>query len=66
MIHLFLYYMNLIHILGLIQNATDEVVSRVEDLVVSYVKGDSLILVTLPMTGESFSIHSQVNFSGTD
>ncbi|KAK0463897.1 P-loop containing nucleoside triphosphate hydrolase protein [Desarmillaria tabescens] len=37
---------------GLIQNAENNVVSLVEDLVVSHIKGNCLILVTLPMTDD--------------
>ncbi|KAG7448030.1 P-loop containing nucleoside triphosphate hydrolase protein [Guyanagaster necrorhizus] len=37
---------------GLIQNAESNVVSLVEDLVVSHIKGNCLILVALPMTDD--------------
>ena len=37
---------------GIVQNADPEVVQLVEDLVCSYIDGNSLILVTLPMSGE--------------
>ncbi len=37
---------------GIVQNAEPEVVQLVEDLVKSYVGGNCLILVTLPMSGE--------------
>lgn len=38
---------------GIVQNAEDDVVQLVEDLVKSYISGDkSLILVTLPVSGE--------------
>ena len=37
---------------GIVQNADPEVVQLVEDLVRSYIDGNSLILVTLPMSGE--------------
>ena len=40
--------------LGIVQNAEDEVVRLVEDLVTAYVKGNCLILVALPMSGEGF------------
>lgn len=43
-------------IAGLIQNAEPEVVQLVEDLVVSHIKGECLILVALPMTGTSEAI----------
>ncbi len=33
------------------QNADSNIVSLVEDLVVSHIKGNCLILVALPMTG---------------
>jgi len=36
---------------GIIQNAESEVVKLVEDLVISHIKGNCLILVALPMTG---------------
>lgn len=36
------------------QNAEAEIVQLVEDLVKSYVVGNCLILVTLPMSGKSF------------
>lgn len=37
--------------IGIIQNAEPDIVKLVEDLVVSHIKGNSLILVALPMTG---------------
>ncbi|KAK0503501.1 P-loop containing nucleoside triphosphate hydrolase protein [Armillaria luteobubalina] len=37
---------------GLIQNAESNIVSLVEDLVVSHIKGNCLILVALPMTDD--------------
>lgn len=37
--------------IGIIQNAEPEVVRLVEDLVISHIKGNCLILVALPMTG---------------
>ncbi|KDQ60446.1 hypothetical protein JAAARDRAFT_191825 [Jaapia argillacea MUCL 33604] len=37
---------------GIIQNAEPEVVNLVEDLVVSHIKGNCLILVALPMTDD--------------
>ncbi|KAI0324475.1 hypothetical protein GY45DRAFT_1340756 [Cubamyces sp. BRFM 1775] len=37
--------------LRIIQNADDETVRLVEDMVTSHIKGNSLILVTLPMSG---------------
>ncbi|KIK58162.1 hypothetical protein GYMLUDRAFT_45362 [Collybiopsis luxurians FD-317 M1] len=37
---------------GLIQNADPEVVKLVEDMVVSYIKGNCLILVAVPMTDD--------------
>ncbi|KAK0210987.1 P-loop containing nucleoside triphosphate hydrolase protein [Desarmillaria ectypa] len=37
---------------GLIQNAENNIVSLVEDLVVSHIKGNCLILVILPMTDD--------------
>ena len=36
---------------GIVQNADQDVVLLVEDLVKSYISGTSLILVTLPMSG---------------
>lgn len=36
---------------GIVQNADAEIVQLVEGLVDSYIKGNSLILVTLPMSG---------------
>jgi hypothetical protein len=36
---------------GIIQNADTTTVKLVENLVVSYIKGNCLILVALPMTG---------------
>ena len=36
---------------GIIQNADDDMIKLVEDLVVSHIKGNCLILVALPMTG---------------
>jgi hypothetical protein len=36
---------------GIIQNAEPEIVKLVEDLVISHIKGNCLILVALPMTG---------------
>lgn len=38
---------------GIIQNADDDMIKLVEDLVVSHIKGNCLILVALPMTGSS-------------
>ncbi len=41
--------------LGIVQNADDEVIKLVEDLVSSYIAGEkSVILVTLPMSGMRF------------
>lgn len=40
---------------GIIQNAEDDMIKLVEDLVVSHIKGNCLILVALPMTGTSCS-----------
>ncbi|KAH9854523.1 P-loop containing nucleoside triphosphate hydrolase protein [Lenzites betulinus] len=37
---------------GIVQNAESEVVKLVEDMVSSYIKGTSLILVTLPMSDD--------------
>ncbi|TFK46143.1 hypothetical protein OE88DRAFT_1687998 [Heliocybe sulcata] len=37
---------------GIIQNADEEIVHLVEDLVVSHIKGNCLILVALPMTDD--------------
>jgi hypothetical protein len=42
-------------LVGLIQNAESEIVKLVEDMVLSHIERDCLILVTLPMTGLSFS-----------
>lgn len=36
---------------GLIQNASSEVVSFIENMVTSHIKGNCIILVTLPMSG---------------
>ena len=38
---------------GLIQNAEPDVVQLVEDMVISHIGGNSLILIALPMTGLS-------------
>lgn len=38
-------------ILGIIQNAEPEIVKLVEDLVISHISGNCIILVALPMTG---------------
>ena len=38
---------------GIIQNADANIVSLVENLVLSHIKGNCLILVTLPMSGKS-------------
>jgi hypothetical protein len=38
-------------LLGIIQNAEPEIVKLVEDMVISHISGNSLILVALPMTG---------------
>ena len=40
-----------VHWPGLIQNAKAEDVQLVEDMVVSHIKGNCLILVALPVTG---------------
>ena len=40
--------------LGIVQNADQEIVQLVEDLVTSYVEGNCLILVTLPMSGQAY------------
>ena len=45
------------YVLGIIQNADDHVVKLLEDLVVSYISGNSLILVTLNMSGRCRAIH---------
>ncbi|KAJ8474633.1 hypothetical protein ONZ51_g7084 [Trametes cubensis] len=37
---------------GIVQNADDETVQLVEDMVTSHIKGNSLILVTLPMSDD--------------
>lgn len=37
--------------IGLIANADNEIVQLVEEMVVSHIKGNCLILVALPMTG---------------
>ena len=37
--------------IGLIQNASSEVVSFIENMVTSHIKGNCIILVTLPMSG---------------
>lgn len=42
--------------LGIIQNAEDDIVKLVENLVVSHIKGNCLILVALPMTGRFIRI----------
>ena len=39
--------------LGIIQNAEPTTVQLVEDLVLSHIKGNCLILVTCPMSGTS-------------
>ena len=41
---------------GIVQNAEPEIVQLVEDLVTSHVQGNSLILVTLPMSGASAAV----------
>ena len=48
---------------GIIQNAPKKMVTLVEDLVLSHIQGNCLILVALPMTGLSFtpSIASRLN-----
>ena len=43
-------------VVGIVQNAEPEVVQLVEDLVTSYVKGNCLILVTLPMSGKPINL----------
>lgn len=48
------------YVLGLIQNAEDKLVKLVEELVVSHIRGNSLILVALPMTGELWSLLPKV------
>lgn len=40
---------------GLIQNAEPQIVQLVEDLVISHIRGNCLILVALPMTGRRLS-----------
>ena len=43
---------------GIVQNADAEIVNLIEDLVNSYIKGNSLILVTMPMSGTYLIIAS--------
>lgn len=38
-------------VLGIIANADQEIVDLVEEMVVSHIRGNCLILVALPMTG---------------
>ncbi|KAJ7576194.1 hypothetical protein C8J56DRAFT_1062315 [Mycena floridula] len=45
--------LSLIELPGLIQNAEPEVASLVENIVVSHIKGNCLILVALPMTDDT-------------
>lgn len=42
---------------GIIQNASTETVQLVEDLVRANIKGNCLILVTLPMSGVCIPVH---------
>lgn len=43
---------------GIIQNAEPDVVQLVEEMVVSHIRGNCLILVALPMTGNSIYTNS--------
>ena len=43
---------------GIVQNAETEIVKLVEDMVVSHIAGNCLILVALPMTGKPISLIS--------
>lgn len=45
---------NLHYIKGLIQNEEPQIVQIVEDLVQSNISGNCLMLVTIPMSGNSF------------
>ncbi|KAH9915934.1 P-loop containing nucleoside triphosphate hydrolase protein [Epithele typhae] len=42
---------------GIVQNADPEIIKLVEDLVMSYISGAGLILLTLPMSGKLPSTH---------
>lgn len=48
-------------LVGIIQNAESETVQFVEELVLSHIRGNCLILVTLPMSGiYSFRLESHI------